>query len=243
MNIQRTVVLRIGDPAGRVLGSDTGDNVARGAGVRTGAWAGRVIGGISGAIGALLAGGGLWLLVLGGSTYYVLAGIGYVVAGALLWRRQAEGAWLMLALLGITIFWALCEAGLDYWALFPRVFVPAGLAQLALVAALRFPTNGSRRAMAIAASVVAIALTAEFGRAFFPNSVVRNALARPFVAAPTSEQPSDWTSYGRTNAGTRYAPLTGHQYGSSPDCGHEPIQTKSRPFTDDFAPSPHHTAV
>jgi quinate dehydrogenase (quinone) len=200
--------LRISDPAGRVLGADAGDTGVPLAGAGTGAWAGRVIGSITGAIGALLAGGGLWLLVLGGSTYYVLAGIGYVVAGALLWRRRAAGAWLVLALLGITICWALWEVGLDYWGLFPRVFLPAGLAQLALAAALRFPTNGSRRAMAIAASVVAVALMAEFGTAFFPNGVVRNAPARPFVAAPTSEQPSDWTSYGRTDAGTRYAPFT-----------------------------------
>ena len=36
------------------------------------------------AIGLALAAGGLWLAVLGGSLYYVIAGLGILVAGALL---------------------------------------------------------------------------------------------------------------------------------------------------------------
>jgi hypothetical protein len=101
--------------------------------------AGRVLATSTATIGALLASGGLWLLLLGGSAYYVVAGVGYLVASRWLWRHRAAGAWLVLALLGVTICWALWEVGLDYWAVFPRVLMPAGLALLALVAALRFP--------------------------------------------------------------------------------------------------------
>jgi quinoprotein glucose dehydrogenase len=97
--------------------------------------AGRVLGAATAAVGALLAGGGLWLVVLGGSPYYLVTGIGYLFAGTLLWRRRSVGAWLMAALLGITICWALLEVSFDYWALFPLVVLSAGLALLALAKA------------------------------------------------------------------------------------------------------------
>ncbi len=166
---------------------------------------GRLVGGVTTAFGAILAAGGLWLLTLGGSSYYMLAGVGYLVAGALLWRRRATGAWLMLALLSITIAWALWEVGADYWALFPRVLLPAGLAMLALAGARRFAANDRRSTMAFAAILLTIAIAVFMGMAFQPHGVVRGAAVRPFVAAPQSQEPSDWTSYGRTNTGTRYA--------------------------------------
>lgn len=170
--------------------------------------AARLLAAATAIVGALLAGGGLWLLLRGGSAYYVAAGIGYVVASTLLWRRRATGAWLVLALFGVTIFWALWEVGLDYWALFPRLLMPGGLALLALVAALRFPDNRLRRSMAVAAAVVAAGIAVDFAMAFVPQGVVRSAMTRPYAAAKESELPSDWSSYGRTNAGTRYAPFT-----------------------------------
>ena len=37
-------------------------------------------------LGLALAGGGAWLVSLGGSWYYVVAGIGMLVAGALVWN-------------------------------------------------------------------------------------------------------------------------------------------------------------
>ncbi len=120
----------------------------------------------------------------------------------------AGGAALAAALLATTLAWALWEAGLDYWALFPRVLLPAGLALLALLAALRFPSNQRRRLTASAAAALALALAVDFAFAFVPHGVVHNAPSRAFVAAEKSAEPSDWSSYGRTNAGTRYSPFT-----------------------------------
>ena len=175
---------------------------------RRGIWAGRLIGGVIGAVGAVLAAGGLWLILLGGSLYYLMSGIGYVVVGVLLSRRRAAGAALAAALLAATLAWALWEAGLDYWALFPRLLLPAGLALLALLAALRFPSNQRRGVTAGAATALALALAVEFAFAFVPHGVVHNAPSRAFVLAEKSTEPSDWSSYGRTAAGTRYSPFT-----------------------------------
>ena len=41
-----------------------------------------------------------------------------------------------------------------------------------------------------------------------PHGVVQNAPSRAFVFAEKSAEPSDWSSYGRTTAGTRYSPFT-----------------------------------
>jgi glucose dehydrogenase len=121
---------------------------------RRGVLAGRLVGGVIAAIGAVLAGGGLWLVLLGGSPYYALSGLGYVMSGVQLWRRRPAGAGLAVALLGATVCWGVWEAGLNYWALFPRVFVPAGLGLLALLATLRFPANNLRRVAAVASAVL-----------------------------------------------------------------------------------------
>ena len=66
---------------------------------RRGVWAGRLIGVVIGAVGAMLSAGGLWLILVGGSPYYLMSGIGYVVVGVLLSRRRPAGASLAAALL------------------------------------------------------------------------------------------------------------------------------------------------
>ncbi len=175
---------------------------------RQGVLAGRILGGAIAFIGTVFALGGLWLVLLGGSPYYLLAGVGYVVTGVLLWNRRASGAWLSLGLFGATLGWAVWEAGWYYWALFPRVLLPAGLALLALLVSLRFPQNNSRRAAAGIATALVLLIAAELGFAFVPHNVIDRSPLRPFIPAPKSNQPSDWSSYGRTNAGTRYSPFT-----------------------------------
>ena len=77
--------------------------------------------------------GGIYLATLGGSLYYVLAGLAYLLAGILLWRRQARGVWLLVLIAVSTIPWALWESGTFYWALFPRLLVPFALASLGLL--------------------------------------------------------------------------------------------------------------
>src|SRR5258708_20537479 len=76
--------------------------------------------------------GGIYLVTLGGSLYYVLAGLAYLIAGILLWRRQARGVWLLVLIAVLTIPWALWESVTFYWALFPPLLVPLAFARLCL---------------------------------------------------------------------------------------------------------------
>jgi glucose dehydrogenase len=170
---------------------------------RPGAQAALVIGGLIVTIGAVLTGRGLWLAMLGGTPYYILSGIGYVASGAQLVRRRPAGAWLGLALFAASVAWALWEVGLNYWALFPRILLPACLAFLALLATLRFPANKSWRAAAHTAGVLGLLIGVQFAFAFVPHGGVHSLLPPSLVSAGQSDEPSDSYPDGRTNAGSR----------------------------------------
>jgi len=98
-----------------------------------GAWALAVFAVVLVLLGAVLAAGGAWLVALGGSFYYLLAGLGLVVSGVLLLGDRPAGAWLYLLVFLATLLWAFWEVGLDGWALVPRVVGPAVLAVLVLL--------------------------------------------------------------------------------------------------------------
>lgn len=150
---------------------------------RRGIWAGGLLGAVIAAIGAVLAAGGLGLILLGGADNHSISGIGYVVVGVLLWHRRPAGAWLAVALFAATVGWAIWEAGLNYWALVPRVLLPAGLAFVALLATLRFPANKSWRVAAHAAGFMWLLIGVQLAFAFVPHGAVHSPPSRPFVSA------------------------------------------------------------
>ena len=92
--------------------------------VQSHAWFARTVGVVLMVIGAVLSAGGLWLVLVRGSPYYLLAGAGLVAAGALLIRRRVRGAWLYAGVFAATLVWALWESGLNGWALTPRLVGP-----------------------------------------------------------------------------------------------------------------------
>jgi len=94
--------------------------------------------------GVAMAAGGIWLISLGGSWYYLLAGIGLAVAGVLLLFERLSGVWLYLAVVAATVLWALWEVGMDAWQLLPRLLALAVLA----VVLLFFIPHLRRRAVA-----------------------------------------------------------------------------------------------
>src|SRR5262249_41370965 len=80
-------------------------------------------------IGLVLAAGGVRLATLGGSFYYVIAGVLLIASAIQLWRGAQSGAYLYWLLTAGTVVWALLESGFDGWALAPRVlpFLVLGL--------------------------------------------------------------------------------------------------------------------
>lgn len=77
-------------------------------------------------------GAGAWLISLGGSFYYVPAGVVLLLVAAMLWQRRAGALWLYALFFLATLLWSLWEAGLDWWPLAARtdLFFLIGLAML-----------------------------------------------------------------------------------------------------------------
>jgi len=119
-------------------------------------WGGTLLGALFALIGLWLAGGGAWLLTLGGSPYYLPAGLGCLVAAWLyLAARPLRGMQAYLLVFAATCIWALAEVGSDFWQLLPRIAGPAFFAVVAVIHALF--VWGSRRAGLAAAGLAAVA--------------------------------------------------------------------------------------
>jgi hypothetical protein len=87
--------------------------------------------------GAILAAGGGWLTILGGSPYYLIAGSALTVSGVLVARHRRLGFWLYAVILAGTGLWAIWEVGFSLWALMPRLLGPSILGAVLLIPALR----------------------------------------------------------------------------------------------------------
>ncbi|WP_163030523.1 PQQ-binding-like beta-propeller repeat protein, partial [Pseudomonas viridiflava] len=169
-----------------------------------------VLGALIALIGLGLAGGGGYLVALGGSWFFLLMGLAMLISGALIAKRQPKGALIYGVALVLTAIWAVWDAGLHYWPLVSRVLT---FAVIGLVVALMYPTlvraSGvqARRGAYGLAGVLAIGVVATIGYMFVPTHVV-SASSVPDVVpvAPGSEQ-KDWAHWGNTPAGNRFAAL------------------------------------
>ena len=63
-------------------------------------------------IGLALACGGAWLAALGGSVYYIIAGLGILITSGLLIAGRRSALWVYAAVLIGTLIWAVAEIGL-----------------------------------------------------------------------------------------------------------------------------------
>ncbi len=75
--------------------------------------------------------GGYKLVSLGGSWYFLIAGVITLLAAIQFFRRRSSAVWLFALVFVGTLIWALFDAGFDFWPLVSRLMVPAGLMLLA----------------------------------------------------------------------------------------------------------------
>ncbi|WP_106477825.1 hypothetical protein [Phytohalomonas tamaricis] len=75
-------------------------------------------------IGLVLAIGGAQLLAAGGSAYYLLAGIGYILTGALMSAGLRMALGINAIIYIATLIWSFYEVGLHGWKLLPRLYMP-----------------------------------------------------------------------------------------------------------------------
>lgn len=88
---------------------------------------------------------GLWLLALGGSAYYLPAGILLSLSGFFIIERRLMGLWIYWLTFVLTALWGLYEVGLDGWKLMPRLLLPAVLGLWCSMPFIVRPLTSSRR--------------------------------------------------------------------------------------------------
>nr|BFD44067.1 glucose/quinate/shikimate family membrane-bound PQQ-dependent dehydrogenase [Pseudomonas sp. FFPRI_1] len=161
---------------------------------------------------ALLA-GGIKLSMLGGSLYYVLAGIGLTLTGLLLLAGKRSALGLYALVLFASTVWSLWEIGLDWWQLVPRLSLWFALGVVLLLPWFRRPLLRDGPApMGTAALSVAVVLAggAAIGSQFTNPGEISGDLGRDTadMASTAPAMPEgEWQAYGRTEFGDRYSPL------------------------------------
>jgi quinoprotein glucose dehydrogenase len=149
--------------------------------------------------------GGAVLLWRDGSAYYLLAGAGLLLCAWLVWRGRAAALSVSAALLLGTVAWSVWEVQFDWWQLLPRVDVWFGLAAWLLMPFVRRHLAGAGShggklvwgALAASAFVGLFALSKDY-------HTLDGALPARGDTSITSAS-TDWTAYGSSAAGNRYA--------------------------------------
>jgi quinoprotein glucose dehydrogenase len=167
---------------------------------------------IAGIFALFLLVGGIWLLTLGGSFYYLFLGVALLVFAVLLWRRSAASLWLYGALMLITVVWGLWEAGTDFWALVPRLDILGVLGLWLLIPGVtRDIPDRLKPGKTFLSATLALAIVVMVYAIFNDPQEINGSMA---TAQPAQHQPvegianGDWPAYGRSQSGTRYSPLT-----------------------------------
>lgn len=155
--------------------------------------------------------GGGKLLSLGGSWYFVIAGIVLVLSAIQIFRARPAGAWLYLAAFAGTIIWSLAEVGLDYWGLISRLLAMtfgAAVVTASLPILDRAAGRAARPALPLVGALVLLAAgLAGFGSMFriHPEVVAAAPAAQPVAVA--TDALTDWPHYGNGTDNTRFAAL------------------------------------
>lgn len=161
----------------------------------------------------------MWLIVLGGSWYYAVAGLCFLVTAFLLARRMPSALAVYAVLVFATLGWALWEVGLAWWPLAPRgdVVFLVGLFLLTpwVTRGLR-PAGGSRPVTALRGAglplTLALAVALVVAAVSWFNDPYLTAGTAPQARAHVPDDaggvpPGEWHAYGRTGHGERYSPL------------------------------------
>ncbi len=154
--------------------------------------------------------GGIWLATLGGSIYYIIAGVLLLIVAWQLYKRASTALWVYAALMLGTIIWSVWEVGTDFWALAPRLDILGILGLWLLVPAVTRGINNLGSSKVALSSTLAIAIVLMVYSIFNDPQEINGEIKTPqpeTAQAVPGVAESDWPAYGRTQAGVRYSPL------------------------------------
>ena len=177
------------------------------------AWAPALLGAAIALMGLVLAGGGAYLAVLGGSLYYVIAGALFSAAGYFIIKRRIAGLYIYVGAFAFTCVWAFAEVGLSGWQLIPRLVAPFVFLVPAILIAPALDETVGRRArkfglVGAGIYVVALAILIPiFNRQ--PSALpLPEARANAFFEdAAYAPKKGEWNAYGGGESAQRYSEL------------------------------------
>lgn len=179
---------------------------------KTGRIAAAIVGILLTLLGLGLAAGGGYLIALGGSWFYLPAGLAMAGVGLGLLLRKGWALWLAWALLIASAIWAFAEVGTDFWQLVPRsiaflvVALAASWAAPILLKKNGRPVLGCKPALLLGLLPLAV-IIGIFANMFRPHPQVVADGDAPAVIHPDAGTDSgdDWPAWGRNTGGNRYA--------------------------------------
>lgn len=164
------------------------------------------------ATGLFFAIGGGKLVALGGSWYFLIAGIVTVLSAVQFFRRKSSAVTLFLLMCIGTLIWALFDAGLAFWPLVSRLMVPAGLMILAFLTWPALRKREGKTSLAnvsyVLSAVLAIGMVVTFVQMFQPHpTVASSGQELPLIPVDKAKQQKNWDNYGNTSGGSRFVAL------------------------------------
>ena len=152
---------------------------------------------------------GATLLGMGGTPYYVVAGLAMLVAAWDLFCGRPRGFLIFSGVLLLTLAWAVYESGSGFWTVGSRIWIIGLFAVWLCLPMIRrglwpqpIPKLFSLRSVQLSAVASALVLGAMCVNQFSGTNVV----FEPKQYGP-AQNASDWNAYGGNKAGTRYAPF------------------------------------
>ena len=152
---------------------------------------------------------GATLLGMGGTPYYVVAGLAMLIAAWDLFCGRPRGFVIFSGVLLLTLAWAVYESGSGFWTVGSRIWIIGLFAVWLCLPMIRrglwpqpIPKLFSLRSVQLSAVASALVLGAMCVNQFSGTNVD----FEPKEYGP-AQNASDWNAYGGNKAGTRYAPF------------------------------------
>ena len=152
---------------------------------------------------------GATLLGMGGTPYYLVAGLAMLVAAWDLFCGRPRGFVIFSGVLLLTLAWAVYDSGSGFWTVGSRIWIIGLFAVWLCLPMIRrglwpqpIPKLFSLRSVQLSAVASALVLGAMCVNQFSGTNVV----FEPKQYGPV-QNASDWNAYGGNKAGTRYAPF------------------------------------
>lgn len=157
--------------------------------------------------------GGGKLISVGGSWYFLLAGLLILASAFFTFRKKVVAVWIYSLFFIATIVWALVDVGFEFWPLHSRLMFPAGLfaALMLTLPALRryqFQTPTYAAPAYTLAGLTTLGLIGGLYGMFVPHPTV-SAQGKPLDLVPVTDatRQVNWSHYGNDTGGSRFAAL------------------------------------